>query len=113
MYHVEYWPIFEATVSKFIGCCGLRPHKEKEYEVGFHLLPEFWGQGYASEAAAAVIRYAFAVLGAEKLFAGHNPQNVRSQKLLKELGFTYIGDEFYEPTGLDHPSYELKFHGVI
>lgn len=106
-YQVQYWPVFELNTGRFVGCCGLRPRKAKEYEIGFHLLPGSWGKGYATEAARAVIEYAFTVLGAEKLFAGHNPHNSKSQKILNKLGFTYIGDEFYEPTGLYHPSYEL------
>lgn len=107
-HHVQYWPVFELAAGELIGCCGLRPHGVNEYEIGFHLRPEFWGQGYAIEAANAVIRYAFSVLKAEKLFAGHNPKNIASQKVLCKLGFTYIGDAFYEPTGLYHPSYELR-----
>lgn len=107
-YGVQYWPIFTLDTNELIGCCGLRPRKEKEYEIGFHLRPQFWGQGYAKEAAQAVIQYAFTVLKGEKLFAGHNPKNIASKKVLAKLGFVYIGDEYYEPTGLYHPSYELK-----
>lgn len=107
-YQVQYWPVFQLSSNEFIGCCGLRPRVEIEYEIGFHFRPEFWGQRYASEAANAVIDYAFRVLKADKLFAGHNPNNVASRKTLLRLGFAYIGDEFYEPTGLQHPSYELK-----
>ena len=106
--NMEYWPIFEISTNEFIGCCGLRPYKGKEYETGIHLLPEFWGKGYASEALTAVIQYAFTMLDAEKLFAGDNPKNINSRRLLNRLGFIYIGDEFYAPTGLYHPSYELK-----
>lgn len=107
-YHVQYWPIFTLSSGRFVGCCGLRPHGENKYELGFHLLPEFWGQGYAAEGAKGVIEYAFSVLKAEALFAGHNPNNKVSAKILGKLGFNYIGEEFYEPTGLYHPSYELK-----
>ena len=107
-YAVQYWPIFELTSNELIGCCGLRPQAKNKYEIGFHLRPKFWGQGYATEAANAVIDYAFMVIGAESLFAGHNPNNTVSKKLLEKLGFSYIGDEFYEPTGLYHPSYELR-----
>lgn len=105
---VQYWPIFHLATGDFLGCCGLRPHGINEYEIGFHLRPGFWGQGYAAEAAEAVIHYAFTHLKAEKLFAGHNPKNTASQKVLRRLGFTYTGDEFYAPTGLYHPSYELR-----
>lgn len=107
-YRVQYWPIFQLQSNELAGCCGLRPYAENEYETGFHLRPEFWGQGYAKEAAHAVIKYAFTVLKANRLFAGHNPNNTVSQKVLSSLGFIYIGDEFYKPTGLYHPSYELK-----
>lgn len=107
-YQVQYWPVFELTSNKFIGCCGLRPYSDSKYEIGFHLRPEFWGKRYATEAAKAVIDYAFSILKTEALFAGHNPNNTVSSKVLLKLGFSYIGDEFYEPTGLYHPSYELK-----
>lgn len=108
VYKVQYWPVFELTTNALIGCCGLRPRKTREYEIGIHLRPEYWRRGYAEESANAVIEYAFCVLNAKKLFAGHNPNNSRSRKLLTKLGFTYIGDEYYEPTGLYHPSYELE-----
>lgn len=104
---VQYWPIFSLDSGDLIGCCGLRPHGEGEYEIGFHLRPEFWGKGYASETAGAVIRYAFDVLRAERLFAGHNPRNAASRRVLLKLGFCYTGNEFYAPTGLYHPSYCL------
>lgn len=107
-YKVQYWPIFELASNELIGCCGLRPYAENEYEIGFHLRPEFWGKGCAKEAANAVIDYAFTVLKAKALFAGHNPNNIASRKVLNKLGFVYVRDEFYEPTGLLHPSYELK-----
>ena len=111
LFGIQYWPIFELSSGELIGCCGLRPRSEKQYEIGFHLRPQFWGRGIAVEAAKAVITYAFDVLRAESLFAGHNPHNVNSAKVLKKLGFSYIGEEFYAPTGLNHPSYVLKKNG--
>ena len=107
-YHVQYWPVFDISSYNFIGCCGLRPRGENEYELGFHLLPNFWGRGYATETARAVIGYAFNTLNAKAIFAGHHPENAASAKVLRKLGFIYAGDELYKPTGLFHPSYELK-----
>ena len=49
--------------------------------------------------------YAFKTCRVNALFAGHNPKNIASAQLLKKLGFTYTHDEFYPPTGLQHPSY--------
>lgn len=107
-YNIQYWTVFALDSEELIGCCGLRPRSEGTYELGFHLRPKFWRQGYAVEAARAVIDYAFSLLNADSLFAGHNPKNTASARVLGNLGFEYIGDEFYEPTGLYHPSYELK-----
>ena len=105
---MQYWPIFELSTGELIGCCGLRPYGEAMYEIGFHLRPEFWRKGFAVEAANVAIDYAFRELHAEGLFAGHNPKNIASSKVLAKLNFQYVRDEFYAPTGLYHPSYELK-----
>ncbi len=107
---IQYWPIFRLADRAFVGCCGLRPYRldEQIYEFGVHLLPAFWGQGLAVEAARAVIAYAFDHVGARGLFAGHHPDNEASRRMLRKLGFRYTHDEFYPPTGLDHPSYRLE-----
>lgn len=105
---VSYWPIFLKETNEFIGCCGLRPFHDNLYELGFHLLPQYWCQGYAYEAALAVIQYAFETLKVDGLIAGHHPDNQSSKFLLKKLGFNYIGKNYYKPTGLYHPSYEMK-----
>lgn len=109
LFRIQYWPIFELVTNELIGCCGIRPYKTelKSYEIGFHLRNRYWGLGYASEAAKSVIDYSFTVVKADKLYAGHHPGNEASEKLLIKLGFQYIGKDFYEPTGLYHPSYEL------
>jgi [ribosomal protein S5]-alanine N-acetyltransferase len=108
-YGVQYWALFLLESGAHVGCCGLRPYRpaEKIYEIGFHLKTAYWGQGYAREAASAVIAYAFDRLGAAGVFAGHNPANEASRRLLATLGFRYTHDEYYPPTGLHHPSYLL------
>ncbi len=108
-FHIQYWPVFELSADELIGCCGIRPFKSEShsYEIGFHLRKKYWGMGYASETAKAVMDYSFTVLKADRLYAGHHPYNMASEKLLKKLGFQYIGKNYYTPTGLYHPSYEL------
>lgn len=108
-FHIQYWPIFELLTGELIGCCGIRPFKTQTnyYEIGFHLRKKYWGKGYALEAAKAVIDYSFEILGADKLYAGHHPENEASRKILTKLGFKYLEKKYYEPTGLYHPSYEL------
>ena len=43
-HHVQYWPVFELETGRLAGCCGLRPHRSRTYELGIHLKPEFWGR---------------------------------------------------------------------
>jgi len=106
---VQYWPLFLLATGEHVGCCGLRPYKSEEgiYEIGVHLRKAHWGEGYAAEATLAVMEYAFSTLGVKGLFAGHNPANEASRRVLEKLGFRYTHDEFYPPTGLNHPSYIL------
>ena len=121
-YGMQYWPVFlhaKGSIraggslladGRHAGCAGLRPYQASEglYEMGVHLLPEFWGQGIAREASEVIIPYAFGSLGAAAIVAGHHPHNAASGRLLKKLGFSYQGDKLYIPTGLMHPMYELR-----
>jgi RimJ/RimL family protein N-acetyltransferase len=109
LYGIQYWPIFLIVTGEHIGCCGLRPHggDPGAPEFGVHISSRHWRQGYAFEAASCVIDHAFKIVGTKALFAGHNPSNMASRGLLTRLGFVYTHDEFYEPTGLRHPSYLL------
>jgi RimJ/RimL family protein N-acetyltransferase len=106
---VQYWPVFLLATGDHIGCSGLRPYRPDEtiFEIGFHVKKAHWGQGYAPEAARAVMGYAFTTLGASALFAGHHPGNDASRRLLGKLGFRFTHEEHYAPTGLNHPSYQL------
>jgi RimJ/RimL family protein N-acetyltransferase len=108
-YGVQYWPAFLLDTNDFIGCCGLRPYKPEErvYELGVHLCAAFWGKRIATELLHAVMEYAFRQLDFRALFAGHNPNNHGSRHILQRLGFRHTHDEYYAPTGLQHPSYLL------
>ena len=109
-HRVQYWPAFLRAGGDHVGCCGLRPYRDQPltFELGVHLLPAFWRQGLAREAARAVIAYGFDELGAAALFAGHSPDNLGSRALLASLGFRYTHDELYPPTGRMHPSHLLE-----
>jgi RimJ/RimL family protein N-acetyltransferase len=105
----QYWPIHLLSNDEHVGCCGLRLFRLQDqiHELGFHLRPKFWGQGLASEAARAAIRYGFETIGAKGLSAGHHPDNTTSKKLLENLGFRYTHDEFYPPLQMNLPYYLL------
>jgi len=120
---VQYWPVFlrdaacEEEFGDHVGAVGLRRYTGDApscaglttvFEVGFHLRPEHWGKGLGTEAATAVLDFAFGVLKVDAVFVGHNPKNTRSPKVLSKLGFRFTHEEFYQPTGLMHPSYILR-----
>ena len=68
-------------------------------EVGWRLDRRFWGQGIASEAAAAAIGFAFTELGAEELLAYTAARNERSQALMRRLGMRRDeADDFLHPS---------------
>jgi len=112
---IQYWKLYLKTNEEFIGCCGFRPYKNenKALEMGFHLCKKYWGKGYATEAGKASLKYGFEELHLKKIYAGHNPNNDQSKKVLIKLGFNYIRDEYYGPTGLNHPIYEILYDNYI
>ena len=73
-----------------LGMCGLLKRETLEdVDIGFAFLPEFWNQGYASEAAAGVLSYAKDVLKLPRIVAITNKDNDASGKLLEKLGFRF------------------------
>jgi RimJ/RimL family protein N-acetyltransferase len=75
-----------------IGMCGLLKREElADVDIGFAFLPDFWNQGFASEAAAAVLEYAQQTLKLKRIVAITNPDNDASIKLLQRMGFTFEG----------------------
>lgn len=77
-----------ACSGESIGMCGLlRRDWLEAHDIGFALLPQFAGRGFAAEAAAAVLEDAFVVQRLRRVLAIVQPDNVRSLRLLDRLGF--------------------------
>ncbi len=73
-----------------IGICGvLKRDALPEPDLGFSFLPEFWSQGFALEAAAAVMQHARAVLRLGRILAITTQDNEPSMRLLGKLGFRF------------------------
>jgi RimJ/RimL family protein N-acetyltransferase len=73
-----------------IGMCGLLKREDlPDPDIGFAYLPDFWGKGFAFEAATAVMNDARETLKLDRILAIVNPDNDASIKLLQRLGMSY------------------------
>ena len=84
--------ITRAADAGLIGCIGIDPSDAVDdgAELGYWIARNFWGQGYASEAARAVIQIA-RMIGHERLVASHFLDNPASGKVLRKIGFVPTG----------------------
>ncbi|MDQ5856955.1 MAG: GNAT family N-acetyltransferase [Acidobacteriota bacterium] len=73
-----------------IGICGLvKRDGLEDVDVGFAFLPEFWGKGYACEAASAVMAYAKSVVGLKRIVAITAVDNESAARLLEKIGLRF------------------------
>ncbi len=74
------------------GAIRLVDREDDVYEIGYWVGRPFWGQGYATEAARAVVRFAFFELGAVRLTSGHMLENPASGRVLEKCGLAPTGE---------------------
>jgi [ribosomal protein S5]-alanine N-acetyltransferase len=75
-------------------CGGVGLHPEAQHnraELGYWLGVPYWGNGYATEAATAVVRYGFEQLKLNRIFATYFTHNPASGKVLRKIGMKYEG----------------------
>jgi ribosomal-protein-alanine N-acetyltransferase len=81
------WHLARRSDGAAIGLCGLLKRDIlPDVDVGYALLPEFWGQGYAFEAAAATVEQAWRRFGLSRLIGVVSEGNTASIRLLEKLG---------------------------
>ena len=84
------WCVELRTTQTPIGICGLLKREWlDDVDLGFAFLPDFRGEGYAFEAASAVIGHGFDHLALPRMAAIVSPGNVKSDKLLARLGMQF------------------------
>lgn len=83
------WAIILKSENKFIGDCGLL-HQEvdgvQELEVGYHINRQYWGRGFAPEAARACFEYGFHTLGRQRMISLIRPENLPSRRVAEKNG---------------------------
>ncbi|MFW5418394.1 GNAT family N-acetyltransferase [Nocardiopsis sp. CNT-189] len=92
------WAVVRAEDGEPIGGLALRqlPPYDEDFELSWHLRPDAWGSGYATEAARALAGWAFEQ-GLEELFAVARPDNERAAATARRLGMEWVGetDKYY------------------
>lgn len=81
------------VTGNVVGACSVTvtSHEHQRGVMGYVLARSHWGRGYATEAAAAVLRFARAELGLRRVEATCRPDNVASQRVLGKIGMEQEG----------------------
>lgn len=82
------WAMIDRESGNMLGDCGITlqgTSKGMEPEIGYHLWPDYWGKGYATEAALACRNYAFSVMGLSRIVSIVSIENLPSQKVAERV----------------------------
>lgn len=106
LYNHGRWAVHLKSDGSFIGWCGLKYRPElNEVDLGYRYKKEYWGKGYATEAAFATIKYGFEKLNLQKITGRAEPGNRGSVSVLEKCGMQYIGQQLVD--GHEALTYEL------
>ncbi len=94
--------IMKSRDAEVIGHCGFHgpPDILGRAEIGYTVFASHRGQGYAKEAAAALVRWAFEQ-GETKVYASVSPSNAASLGVVRSLGFRQVGTQEDDVDGLE------------
>jgi [ribosomal protein S5]-alanine N-acetyltransferase len=89
------WATIHKPTGTFIGRCGLLPwtiEDQFDVEVAYMLAKAYWRQGFATEAAQAILDYGFQTLPVERLICLIDHDNAASQAVARKIGMKYVKD---------------------
>lgn len=84
------WLVFSHKTAQLVGFAGLIQSSDESPNLIYGVHPDFWGNGFATEAAKAVLDYAFDTLGLKSVKADVDEPNVTSVRILEKLGMKQI-----------------------
>lgn len=101
------WALVHKELNKLIGYCGLSYNNPQVgVEVAYLLAKPYWGQGLATEAARACLRYGFEALRFDTIGGVTRPGNDKSRRVLERLGMKYVCHAVYH--GYDCVHYSIS-----
>lgn len=91
-----FWAVELVETGEVIGGAILKWLPDRtNIEVGYHFGKAWWGQGFGTELATALVGYGFAQLPVERLVAVTYPENTASQRVLEKVGLFHTGETTY------------------
>jgi RimJ/RimL family protein N-acetyltransferase len=85
--------VIERATGAFVGRAGpWQPEEWPDFEIGWALRSEYWGRGYATEAAKRCIAYAFTELERSHISSFIAPENTRSIRVAERAGERFEGE---------------------
>lgn len=96
------WAVEHKSTKQFMGFVGLQESWSGlpfpvEKEIGWRLAKEYWGKGFATEAAQAVLQFAFKNLGLEKVISFTSISNKASRKVMERINMLNSQMNFMHP----------------
>ncbi|MEM1322298.1 MAG: GNAT family N-acetyltransferase [Bacteroidota bacterium] len=86
----NWWMAERQADGAFVGWFILKDlDNTEELEIGYRLMTQHWGQGYATEGSRAILNYAFNHLQLERIVAVALPENKGSRRVIEKLGMSY------------------------
>jgi RimJ/RimL family protein N-acetyltransferase len=105
------WALIERAGGRLIGQCGLKHVGDTgEIEIGWWLARDRWGQGLATEAARAVVAFAFERLRLPRLISIVQPANTGSIDVMRRLGLRFERSARHGDLGLTNPEIEISIY---
>ena len=91
------WAVHTKSGKEFIGWCGLKHRPElDEIDLGYRFMQQFWGKGYATEAAQHTLLYGLSNLGLDIIIGRAHIENTASLKVLEKIGMQFVKEEMVD-----------------
>ena len=110
-----HWGIILKENNQIIGTCGSFGIDERHYktEIGYCMSRAYWGQGFMTEAVSAMIGFLFNTVGANRIMARFDPNNIGSGRVMEKCGMKYEGlhrqDSYCDKRGY----YDLVYYAIL
>jgi ribosomal-protein-alanine N-acetyltransferase len=90
-HHIGRWAVELKETDECIGWCGIKFLDDKgEYDLGYRFFRKHWGKGYATESAAASLKFGHSERKLRRIMAMARVENTNSLHVLEKIGMTFV-----------------------